>query len=292
MNQAKAGHTLFAEYITMLQPNFANVPAQNPEAGEDLFQNLGEEGANFEERINNAASPEERMNQAQAIIQVNVRNRNEQDLDNMYNNLTDVVVWQGLLNHSQYGKPVLQGIALNENVYEEFKAKTKNYLKEKRVLENGKLKDLFRKIENGQFSKEVMDKLSIRAAEEERLAELARQAEAARLAAQNAGLQNQQAQNVQPAVQEANPQAGPVPVQQVVQQPNLQANINLGQILLNENEQQIEANNIEQKNNQPLIEEEVLSPSEYYDLVQSSGKHLRKRAAGRIHHAEKEDSEW
>ena len=43
---------------------------------------------------------------------------------------------------------------------------------------------------------------------------------------------------------------------------------------------------------QPLIEEESLSPSEYYELVQTSSKHLRKRAVGHIHHAEKEDTEW
>lgn len=42
----------------------------------------------------------------------------------------------------------------------------------------------------------------------------------------------------------------------------------------------------------PLIEEEMLSPSEYYDWVQTTGKHQRKRAAGRIHQAEKEKSEW
>lgn len=31
----------------------------------------------------------------------------------------------------------------------------------------------------------------------------------------------------------------------------------------------------------PLVEEEQLSPSEYYDLVQKAGAHQRKRAAGR-----------
>lgn len=31
----------------------------------------------------------------------------------------------------------------------------------------------------------------------------------------------------------------------------------------------------------PLVEEEQLSPSEYYDLVQKAGAHQRKRAVGR-----------
>ena len=43
---------------------------------------------------------------------------------------------------------------------------------------------------------------------------------------------------------------------------------------------------------QPLIEEESLSPSEYYDLVHSKGKAVRKRAAGKINRMDKEDSEW
>ena len=42
----------------------------------------------------------------------------------------------------------------------------------------------------------------------------------------------------------------------------------------------------------PLVEEEELSPSEYYELVQASGKHLRKRAAGQIRQTNKEDTEW
>ena len=33
---------------------------------------------------------------------------------------------------------------------------------------------------------------------------------------------------------------------------------------------------------QPLVEEEQLSPSEYYDLVQKAGAHQRKRAAGKL----------
>ena len=43
---------------------------------------------------------------------------------------------------------------------------------------------------------------------------------------------------------------------------------------------------------QPLIEEESLSPSEYYALVHSKGKAVRKRAAGKIDRMDKEDSEW
>jgi len=45
---------------------------------------------------------------------------------------------------------------------------------------------------------------------------------------------------------------------------------------------------------QPLVDEEQLSPSEYYELVQSQRKgHQRKRAAGRLNHKKhKEESEW
>ena len=43
---------------------------------------------------------------------------------------------------------------------------------------------------------------------------------------------------------------------------------------------------------QPLVEEESLSPSEYYALVHSKGKAVRKRAAGKINRMDKEDSEW
>ena len=43
---------------------------------------------------------------------------------------------------------------------------------------------------------------------------------------------------------------------------------------------------------QPLIDEEQMSPSEYYDLVNSSKKRQRKRAVGKIDNANKEDSEW
>lgn len=42
----------------------------------------------------------------------------------------------------------------------------------------------------------------------------------------------------------------------------------------------------------PLVEEEQLSPSEYYELVHSANKSVRKRAAGRIHKEEREESEW
>ena len=42
---------------------------------------------------------------------------------------------------------------------------------------------------------------------------------------------------------------------------------------------------------QPLVEEEQLSPSEYYELVQKAGAHQRKRAAGKTH-KDKEESTW
>lgn len=41
----------------------------------------------------------------------------------------------------------------------------------------------------------------------------------------------------------------------------------------------------------PLVEEEQLSPSEYYDLVQKAGAHQRKRAVGRTN-KEKEEPTW
>lgn len=40
-----------------------------------------------------------------------------------------------------------------------------------------------------------------------------------------------------------------------------------------------------------LFEEEQLSPSEYYDIVNKARKQTRKRAAGRIK-TDKEESEW
>ena len=44
---------------------------------------------------------------------------------------------------------------------------------------------------------------------------------------------------------------------------------------------------------QPLVDEEQLSPSEYYHLVQSNmAKHQRQRAVGRLNHTDKEDSAW
>ena len=43
---------------------------------------------------------------------------------------------------------------------------------------------------------------------------------------------------------------------------------------------------------QPLVDEEQLSPSEYYDLVHSSQATMRQRAAGKINHVKKEESEW
>ena len=42
----------------------------------------------------------------------------------------------------------------------------------------------------------------------------------------------------------------------------------------------------------PLVEDEQLSPTEYYELVHAAGKKLRKRAAGKVNHANTEESEW
>ena len=42
----------------------------------------------------------------------------------------------------------------------------------------------------------------------------------------------------------------------------------------------------------PLVEEEQLSPSEYYELVQKAGAHQRKRAAGKSTLKDKEESVW
>ena len=41
----------------------------------------------------------------------------------------------------------------------------------------------------------------------------------------------------------------------------------------------------------PLVEEEQLSPSEYYELVQKAGAHQRKRAANRSNKV-KEEQTW
>ena len=44
---------------------------------------------------------------------------------------------------------------------------------------------------------------------------------------------------------------------------------------------------------QPLVEEEQMSPSEYYELMHSvNTKHQRKRAVGKINNTSKEDAEW
>lgn len=44
---------------------------------------------------------------------------------------------------------------------------------------------------------------------------------------------------------------------------------------------------------QPLVDEEQMSPSEYYNLIQSyTTKHQRQRAVGRLNNASKEESEW
>lgn len=43
---------------------------------------------------------------------------------------------------------------------------------------------------------------------------------------------------------------------------------------------------------QPLIEEEQLSPSEYYKLVNSMQKNTRKRAVGKLKVKKEEESEW
>ena len=42
----------------------------------------------------------------------------------------------------------------------------------------------------------------------------------------------------------------------------------------------------------PLVEEEQLSPSEYYELVQKAGAHQRKRAAGKTVKKDKEELSW
>ncbi len=43
---------------------------------------------------------------------------------------------------------------------------------------------------------------------------------------------------------------------------------------------------------QPLVEEEQLSPNEYYQLMQSAKTNQRKRAAGKLDNKQKEESEW
>lgn len=43
---------------------------------------------------------------------------------------------------------------------------------------------------------------------------------------------------------------------------------------------------------QSLVEEEQLSPNEYYEMVHSAQKKTRKRAVGHIDNKSKEESEW
>ena len=43
---------------------------------------------------------------------------------------------------------------------------------------------------------------------------------------------------------------------------------------------------------QQLVEEEQLSPSEYYNIMQSSKTNQRKRAAGKLSKTEQEESSW
>ena len=44
---------------------------------------------------------------------------------------------------------------------------------------------------------------------------------------------------------------------------------------------------------QPLVDEEQLSPNEYYELIQSNAKkHKRQRAVGQLNNKDKEDVEW
>ena len=43
---------------------------------------------------------------------------------------------------------------------------------------------------------------------------------------------------------------------------------------------------------QQLVEEEQLSPSEYYNMVQASKTKQRKRAVGKLKNAKQEESEW
>ena len=43
---------------------------------------------------------------------------------------------------------------------------------------------------------------------------------------------------------------------------------------------------------QPLVEEEQLSPNEYFNYVQSAKSHERKRAAGKLKKTNKEESIW
>jgi transcriptional regulator with XRE-family HTH domain len=42
----------------------------------------------------------------------------------------------------------------------------------------------------------------------------------------------------------------------------------------------------------PLVEEQQLSPNEYYELVNKAEAHQRKRATGKVNKTKEEDSEW
>lgn len=42
----------------------------------------------------------------------------------------------------------------------------------------------------------------------------------------------------------------------------------------------------------PLVEEQQLSPNEYYELMQKTETRQRKRASGKTYSTRKEDSEW
>ena len=42
----------------------------------------------------------------------------------------------------------------------------------------------------------------------------------------------------------------------------------------------------------PLVEEEPISPNEYLKMVQTAGKHQRKRASKSIEIKKREDTEW
>ena len=43
---------------------------------------------------------------------------------------------------------------------------------------------------------------------------------------------------------------------------------------------------------QPLVEEEQMSPSEYYAMVHAAGAGLRKRAVGKLDKGHKEEAGW
>ena len=43
---------------------------------------------------------------------------------------------------------------------------------------------------------------------------------------------------------------------------------------------------------QQLVEEEQMSPNEYYHMVQSSKTKQRKRAVGKLNNTKQEESEW